>query len=155
MNRRKLLSILVQGGGLLTAGLLAIPSLVTGLSPVLKRKPNPAWQSVGAMDDFELGKVQKAIVNPEPVGGLLPTAVYVWHVAAGEVVVFSRTCTDLGCPVNYDPGSECYFCPCHGGIFAKDGERMAGPPNRPLYRYDVRVVDGTLQIDLNSVPLVA
>jgi hypothetical protein len=61
--------------------------------------------------------------------------VYVWRPTDEEVVVFSRSCTDLGCPVIWDGGSQCFFCPCHGGIFARDGRRMAGPPDRELYRY--------------------
>ncbi|WP_164102419.1 QcrA and Rieske domain-containing protein [Candidatus Laterigemmans baculatus] len=85
-------------------------------------------------------------------GAAVAQSVYVWRRSAEEVVVFSRSCTDLGCPVTWDPGSHCFLCPCHGGIFAKDGERMAGPPDRPLYRYANRVRDGRLEIDLSSVP---
>jgi menaquinol-cytochrome c reductase iron-sulfur subunit len=78
--------------------------------------------------------------------------VYVWRRSEQEVVVFARNCTDLSCPVTWDPGSQWFFCPCHGGIFSKDGERMAGPPKRPLYRYTNRIRDGVVEIDLRSLP---
>lgn len=80
--------------------------------------------------------------------------VYVWRKSEKEadVVVFSRNCTDLSCPVKFDEGSECFYCPCHGGIFDKQGIPLAGPPSVPLYRYANRVRGGVLEIDLNSLP---
>jgi menaquinol-cytochrome c reductase iron-sulfur subunit len=54
--------------------------------------------------------------------------------------------------LDYDRGSACFFCPCHGGIFRQNGERLAGPPKRPMYRYAHRLRDGIVEIDLQSVP---
>ena len=111
-----------------------------------------------ALDDFPVGAMTRAEVDvprPDSSRALREKGVYVWRVSGEAIVVFSRNCTDLSCPVTYDPGSECFFCPCHGGIFAKDGERLAGPPNRPLYRYATRIEQGVLEIDLNSVPAIA
>jgi menaquinol-cytochrome c reductase iron-sulfur subunit len=81
--------------------------------------------------------------------------VYVWREDATAVVVFSRHCTDMGCPVQWDPGSEWFYCPCHGGVFSQEGEPKAGPPKFPLYRYRFRVRDGELEIDLRSIPPAA
>jgi menaquinol-cytochrome c reductase iron-sulfur subunit len=67
-------------------------------------------------------------------------------------VVFSRNCTDASCPVVFDAGSDCFLCPCHGGVFSKDGTPLHGPPPRPLWRYAARVRAGVLEIDLNSLP---
>ena len=33
------------------------------------------------------------------------------------------------------------LCPCHGGIYNINGEYVAGPPPRDLYRYDFEVRD--------------
>jgi menaquinol-cytochrome c reductase iron-sulfur subunit len=79
-------------------------------------------------------------------------AVFVWRRSEADVVVFSRSCTDLGCPLDYDRGSTCFYCPCHGGVFTQDGQRLTGPPNAPMYRYSHRVRDGVLEIDLSSIP---
>jgi menaquinol-cytochrome c reductase iron-sulfur subunit len=95
-------------------------------------------------------------VAPVPRGdwarSLGEKGVFVWRASEEEVVVFSRNCTDLSCPVTWDPGSNWFYCPCHGGIFAQDGTNVAGPPTRPLYRYANRVQNGVLEIDLLSLP---
>ena len=86
----------------------------------------------------------------------LPRGAFVWRRSVDELVVYSRSCTDLGCPLTFDRGSFCFVCPCHGGILNKYGKRLAGPPDRPMYQYQVRVVDGDqVQVDVLSVPPVA
>ena len=102
-----------------------------------------------------MGEVQQAYLSVDRAGwprSFRRQAVFVWQRSESRFVVFSRSCTDLGCPLDYDPGSTCFFCPCHGGIFGQDGERLAGPPNRPMYRYAHRVRDGVLEIDVSSIP---
>jgi menaquinol-cytochrome c reductase iron-sulfur subunit len=99
--------------------------------------------------------VTKAMVEV-PGDGLahLPQfkGVFVWRETADRLVVYSRNCTDLSCPVTWDEGSGWFYCPCHGGIFNQQGEPVAGPPNRPLYRYATRVREGVVEIDLKSLP---
>jgi menaquinol-cytochrome c reductase iron-sulfur subunit len=135
-----------------------VPALVSALSPAVRAR-SQAWRPVGPLGSFRLGDVVKVNVTPPPqeyaVKVVPAQAVYVWQKAPSEIVVFSRTCTDLGCAVNHDAGSGFYYCPCHGGIFNTHGEPVAGPPQRPLYRYATRVRDGVLEIDLRSVPVVA
>lgn len=155
MTRRGWLAGIVAAAGASVAAIVGIPSLLFSLTPALERRDAPAWRPVGRLDDFPLDDVRKAEVEPPAASWMSAfpaVAVYVWRATAAEVVVFSRACTDLGCPVNWDPGSEWFFCPCHGGIFSKDGIPQAGPPPRPLYRYATRVRDGVVEIDLNSVP---
>lgn len=160
MNRRRLLKWTVNIVGAVVASIVAVPSIIAALSPALRspRRVRDAWYPVGSLDQFATGAVVKATVQlsgPEPVEPMPAQAVYVWRVSTDEVIVFSMACTDLGCPVNYDPGSEFFYCPCHGGIFRRDGEPVAGPPARPLYRYATRVRGDVLEVDLMSVPPVA
>lgn len=159
MERRTILGILVQTGSAMVAGVVGIPALVAGISPMFTRRRTEAWRPLGPIESFPLGAVQQGIVEmaraevwPQP---MRHKAVYVWRVSADETIVYSRSCTDLGCPVDWDAGSECFFCPCHGGVFSKQGERMAGPPRRALWRYANRVRGGVLEIDLSSVPPIA
>lgn len=155
IDRRRILRALVGGGSVVVTGILGIPALLCALSPSLKRRSGNAWRSAGPLDDFTLGKVEPAVVEVQRgdwAKSLDTKTVYVWRRSEDEVIVYSRNCTDLSCPVNFDPGSECFFCPCHGGIFGKDGRPMAGPPKVPLYRYANRVRDGELEIDLHSLP---
>ena len=61
----------------------------------------------------------------------------------GEYAAFSQSCTHLMCPVHFVPATTQLVCPCHNGFFdARDGSVIAGPPQRPLPRYQVKVVDG-------------
>jgi menaquinol-cytochrome c reductase iron-sulfur subunit len=154
-TRRNLLQRGVIFGGSALAAVMGIPALVAVLSPAFGGRSSNRWRPVGALADFTLDEVKQANV---PVGrsdssrSVARKGVYVWRKAIDEVVVFSRNCTDLSCPVNFDSGSECFFCPCHGGIFAKDGAPLAGPPREPLLRYQHRVQKGNLEIDLSSLP---
>ncbi|KJR99669.1 MAG: hypothetical protein VR65_15560 [Desulfobulbaceae bacterium BRH_c16a] len=159
MERRSMMKWLVRCIGLATAAMVGIPALIAGISPVWMYRPRRnVWRSIGPLDDFPIGEMRKIIVSlPEEEWGraLREKAVYAWRPSAEEAVVYSRSCTDLGCPLTFDPGSQCFFCPCHGGIFDKNGKRMAGPPNRPMYRFAIRIAGGEIEIDLNSVPPMA
>lgn len=158
MERRRLLKYVVSGIGLFVASVVGVPILTTGISPAFKREPDEDWHSIGSLSDFPVGTMTQIQV---PLRGeawqvsLEKQSAYVWRESADQVVVFSRSCTDLGCPIQWDPGSQAFLCPCHGGIFAKNGDRLAGPPKRPLYRFSTRIQGDVVQIDLNSLPPVA
>lgn len=159
MNRRKLLTWAVRGTGAVVAGVVLTPALLDSLTPVLNAEEDPLWRPVGPLSDFVTGKVRKVIVHSsdseKPDGSLKELAVFVWRKEDESFVVYSQACTDLGCPVKYDSGSEWFYCPCHGGIFDKEGNRKAGPPPRPLWRFANRVSGASLEIDLRSVPPMA
>lgn len=156
MERRAVLAVLVQAGSAVVALIVGIPTLIYALSPLGKKRSGEDWRALGPLDDFPVGEVKKGIIQTAETSGsrqTVPQGVYVWRrPQEQETVVFSRSCTDLGCPVLWDRGSHCFLCPCHGGIFDHNGDRMAGPPDRPLYRYANRVRDDVLEIDLSSVP---
>jgi menaquinol-cytochrome c reductase iron-sulfur subunit len=154
MNRRTLLKTFVQIASLAVAAVVAIPGVAYVLSPVIGRKRDSLWLELGPADQFPPGQISEAIARlPEhPHNHPRERGVYVSRLDPQQLVVFSRSCTDVGCPVNWDAGSHCFFCPCHGGIFDSAGQRMAGPPPRPLHRYATRVRDGMLEIDFYSTP---
>jgi menaquinol-cytochrome c reductase iron-sulfur subunit len=154
MTRRSLLATITSAGATIIAGILAVPALVAVMSPVFASRRDPVWRRVGASDDFAVGTITQSVIKmgkeswPWPMQG---QAVFVWRPQLDEFVVLSRSCTDLSCPLDFDPGSECFFCPCHGGVFAKDGSVMTGPPNRPMDRYESRLRNDVLEIDLTSL----
>ncbi|OFZ53318.1 MAG: hypothetical protein A2428_10235 [Bdellovibrionales bacterium RIFOXYC1_FULL_54_43] len=159
MQRRTWLKRVVHAVGAFTGAVVVFPAFVTALSPVLRRPESSRWRVLGGVANFPLDQVTPTTVKvgdqsaADPLdSGLGDQLVYVWRQAERQFVVFSRSCTDLGCPLNFDPGSEMFLCPCHGGIFAKDGTVKAGPPSRPMDRYANRLRDGFLEIDLHSVP---
>jgi cytochrome b6-f complex iron-sulfur subunit len=53
------------------------------------------------------------------------------------VAAFSRRCTDLGCLVSWSKEREQFLCPCHQGVYDKTGLNIAGPPPRPLDRFEI------------------
>ncbi len=155
IDRRKWLAVLIQGGSAVMAAVVGIPALLSAISPGWRSRPGGQWRTTGRLADFPLGTVQPAVVKVgrgDWAQTLESKTVYVYRLTDDQVVVYSRNCTDLSCPLVFDAGSECFFCPCHGGIFGKDGKPMAGPPSKPLYRYVTRIRDGELEIDLHSLP---
>jgi Rieske Fe-S protein len=57
----------------------------------------------------------------------------------GSYTAFSATCTHLGCTVQYRPDLRHIWCACHNGEFDLNGVNVAGPPPRPLDRWEVNV----------------
>lgn len=49
-----------------------------------------------------------------------------------SIRAFSLICTHLGCTVEWQPGEENFYCPCHDGRFDQFGEVTGGPPPVPL-----------------------
>lgn len=155
MDRRSLLGWFVKGIGLAVGGIVAVPAVITAISPVALRRRGESWAPLGPVESFEEGRVMRAdVLLPRQDWSATPAtkSVYVLRRSAEEIIVYSRNCTDLSCPLTWDEGSGWFYCPCHGGIFCRDGEPQAGPPSRPMYRYTVRVREGILEIDLNSLP---
>lgn len=58
---------------------------------------------------------------------------------AGELRAFSAVCTHLACIVQYREDLSHIWCACHNGHYDLNGINVAGPPPRPLDRYDVNV----------------
>ena len=58
---------------------------------------------------------------------------------SGELRAFSAICTHLDCTVQYRDDLSEIWCACHNGHYDLNGVNVAGPPPRPLDRYDVNV----------------
>jgi cytochrome b6-f complex iron-sulfur subunit len=74
------------------------------------------------------------------------------HTGAG-IVALSDVCPHLGCKVRYEESKGQFLCPCHGGVFEKDGRAIAGPPaeeGKNLTRYAVTKVGENLFIDIEE-----
>ena len=142
MERRALMKWAIRGFGLATATMVGGPSLIASFAPLWSSRPRAReWRTIGAIGELPVGEIRKISVSlpDEPWGGgaLRELAVYAWRRSEQDVIGYSRSCTDLGCPLTFDPGSQCFFCPCHGGIFDKNGARMAGPPRQRQGRRSV------------------
>ena len=63
-----------------------------------------------------------------------------------DFIAISTRCAHLGCPVRYVQASQRFICPCHGGVYGGDGEVVAGPPVRPLDRFETTVEGGQVLV---------
>lgn len=68
----------------------------------------------------------------------------------GELRAFSATCTHLDCTVQYRPDLQRIWCACHNGEYDLNGRNVAGPPPRPLDRYDVDLAGDDITITRRS-----
>jgi menaquinol-cytochrome c reductase iron-sulfur subunit len=147
------LSILLSAWG---AAIIGIPIIGFVLSPLIQ-KPPQLWRTVGATDSFKIGEtVEVAFLDPSPLpwsGVSAKTAAWLRRESEEEYIAFAVNCTHLGCPVRWLPNAGLFMCPCHGGVYYKDGSVAAGPPPRPLAQYDVRVDNGQVELRTRPIPL--
>ncbi len=71
---------------------------------------------------------------------------YVRRVGPTEFSVFSPKCPHLGCMVQWNDNVRQFFCPCHAGVFDAEGKNIAGPPPRPLDRFETKVENERLYV---------
>jgi Rieske Fe-S protein len=64
----------------------------------------------------------------------------IFLVRSGEgVLAIDSTCTHLGCRVSWDADEQLIKCPCHGGIYDREGTVKSGPPPQALARLATKV----------------
>jgi len=133
----------------LSAVMASIPVLSALLAPLLE-SANEKWRTVGILTDFPEGTtklVQFENADPKPYAGVTArSAAWLRHNGKNEFVAFAVNCTHLGCPVRWEDTAQLFMCPCHGGVYYKDGSVAAGPPPKPLTKYEVRVNNNEVQI---------
>jgi menaquinol-cytochrome c reductase iron-sulfur subunit len=152
-------------GGALTAGGIAtaafgLPALGFALGPIFEKSAHNPWQDVGPESDFNPNSYVPRIITLIPdVGEAGKTTIYVRQATEADrspsdkggkqplpYVAISTRCAHLGCPVRYVQAAERFICPCHGGVYDRQGKVVGGPPVRPLDRFYTRVEGGRVQI---------
>ncbi len=155
-GRRRVLSLLAAGCGAVGAALVGVPILGFLLAPLFRRTPE-VWRAVGAVDAFREGStVEVAFLDASPVvwaGVTAKTGAWLRRNPDGSFVAFALNCTHLGCPVRWLDEAALFMCPCHGGVYYRDGTVAAGPPPKPLTRYPVRVRGGQVEVRADAVPI--
>jgi Rieske Fe-S protein len=138
---------------------VAVPVVKYLLSPVKSDDDYKSWVAVGTVDAFPVGETRLAkFTNPvgrEWDGETDRVACWVRRISEKDFQVFAINCAHLGCPVRWFPQSGLFMCPCHGGAYYADGSRASGPPERGLFTYDVKIVDGNLQINAGQMPTLS
>jgi menaquinol-cytochrome c reductase iron-sulfur subunit len=156
ITRRRFLEKLCIGLSGICAAILGIPLVGFVVTPIF-RKTTGKWISIGNMTDYEVGKtVSVTIIDPSslPWAGITAkNALWLRRVNESEFIAFSVNCTHLGCPVRWLADAGLFMCPCHGGVYYSDGTVAAGPPPKPLIRYDVRTANGQVEIKTMAIPI--
>jgi menaquinol-cytochrome c reductase iron-sulfur subunit len=151
------LSLLVNGA---VGAVLAVPIIGYLLGPAIKKGDGDnSWITLGPLGDFPEGETR--LVNyRNPVatswdGQTGDVPCWVRRVSGTTFQVFAINCAHLGCPVRWFAQSKLFLCPCHGGAYYADGSRASGPPERGLFEYDHKIVEGSLMISAGRMPTLA
>jgi menaquinol-cytochrome c reductase iron-sulfur subunit len=149
ITRRRLLMALSIGAGGFAAALASVPIIGFFLGPMFRKFP-AVWRDVGPLEQFQIGDTVKVnLVTSDGLpwdGPAQRVGAWLRRNNQENFTVFSSTCTHLGCPVRWIPSAELFMCPCHGGVYFKDGDVAAGPPPQPLQQFPARVQDGRVQV---------
>jgi menaquinol-cytochrome c reductase iron-sulfur subunit len=149
INRRDFMKITIAGIGGAIAAAIGLPAIAYIVGPALKEKSGD-WIRLGAVNKVELNTPTLFKTTVETQTGWVSAeeefSGYVLTENGQEFIVMSNVCTHLGCRVRWIPDQEGFYCPCHNGVFAKDGTVVSGPPPRPLDRFEVKIEDGILYV---------
>ena len=155
-GRRSFLVKLSLAASSVAALAVGIPGLGFFVSPFLRKKPE-VWRSLGDVRQFKVGEtVEVTFEDPSSLpwaGVLAKTAAWLRRDSETEFTAYAVNCSHLGCPVRWIQSADLFLCPCHGGVYDKNGDVAGGPPPRPLTRYQVRTTNGEVQLLTRSLPI--
>ncbi|MGI9624175.1 MAG: ubiquinol-cytochrome c reductase iron-sulfur subunit [Acidimicrobiales bacterium] len=134
MERRTLLSRLWGAG----AGLIAAAGAWT------------SWDLLQPLPTVGFGgRVRSVPPEAVPEGGIVevPAARAFLTRVDGELLALSEKCTHLGCRTPFCESSGRFECPCHGSVFSRAGDYLAGPAPRGMDHYPVDIEEGLVYIN--------
>ncbi len=154
-HRRNLLKWVSLALAMVATFLAALP-IIGYLIGALLRTKKDVWITLGPVSKFPVNETQLVTFdNPlrQPWDGMTAaTGAYVRHLGDDQFEVLAINCAHLGCPVSWFPQSGLFMCPCHGGVYYKDGSYASGPPPRGLFKYLWAVENGVLKIKGSHLP---
>lgn len=123
----------IKGFGIISTVVVAMGTFVyNSFSYLLPDRKEKTYHKylVAKKNEIPVGKAKEINLGGKPV--------FVVRLEEGYRV-FSGVCTHLGCIVRWEENKGRFYCPCHQGIFNKQGEVTGGPPPRPLDEYQVEL----------------
>ncbi len=132
----------VLGLGGVIASAVVGPTLVT---------PPKSWIPVTDLNNIPIGEVTTVTMRYELKNGFYVKQVVepvIVSRTGNEIVCFNTSCPHLGCMVKWDSHSGSFRCACHGGVFDRNGNVIAGPPPKALGRYQFKVDSGHLLVEV-------
>ena len=149
LGRRNFMKMAIASIGGVIGAAIGLPAIPYIMGPALQ-KESDSWIHLGSINKVELNIPTLFKKTIETQTGWINTeeeiSVYVLTSNGQDYVVMSNVCTHLACRVRWIPEQDSFFCPCHNGVYAKDGTVVSGPPPRPLDRFESKVEDGAIFI---------
>ena len=154
ISRRQFLNYTLTGvGGFMAAGML-MPMVRFAVDPVLKHtgksdfKATP--QKISDITEVPT-RVDFAFTQKDAwYESEVTNSAWVYKNNDGEIVALSPVCKHLGCTIDWNTNKDQkdhFYCPCHGGLYTKDGTNVKGtPPVSPLDVYPIHEKDGYLYL---------
>ena len=93
----------------------------------------------GRPEDYAVGEVSTRVLKEQRV----------WMIRNEEgMYVLIAICTHLGCTPIWHPAEDRIKCPCHGSVFMRNGDNVAGPAPTPLERAAITLdLAGNIVVD--------
>lgn len=154
VSRRQFLNYTLTGVGGFMAAATLMPMVRFAIDPVLQVKAGsdfiPTQQKIADINDVpkrvDFTFKQQDAWYTSDVSGFA----WVYKDEKGEIVALSPICKHLGCIVDWNTDKknpDHFYCPCHGGLYTKDGTNVPGtPPFGPLDVYPYIEKDGFLHL---------
>ena len=147
LSRRTFMSATIMAISSLIGAAVGLPAIAYIIGPALQKKTED-WVRLGAISKVELGNPTLFKTTVERQTGWIAAqqeiSAYVLTEDGQNFIAMSNICTHLGCRARWIAEQENFFCPCHNGVFDKDGKVLSGPPPRPLDRFITKIEDGVL-----------
>ena len=150
LGRQDFLKLGIAAVGATIGAGIGLPAVAYVVGPALKKDQAQNWIQLGVVSKIPLGEPTLFKFKIQTQTGWIvderEVSVYILTDDGREFAALSNICTHLGCRVRWIADNQQFFCPCHNAAFDKEGNILAGPPPRPLDRFEVKVEDGQLFI---------
>jgi Rieske Fe-S protein len=171
-TRNKLLEGATLGLGGVIGGVVSLPAIGFAILPAFTHQGHPDID-IGPLTDYPQGQfvITTFLLDPSQ-GEVSRRTAYIRNngLLSGlpSFTILSNRCVHLGCPVQPNgpifenkaltvhgktgdvriiPAQPAGFgCPCHGGQYDTEGNRIAGPPVRSLDRYSYSIRNGNVYL---------
>jgi glycine/D-amino acid oxidase-like deaminating enzyme/nitrite reductase/ring-hydroxylating ferredoxin subunit len=122
-----------------TAAGMLISDLVRGRSTPWAKLYDPTRPSSKKFNEGSGSKSEVKTLDDIPAGegGVITRGkekLAIWKSEIGTLHTLSAACTHAGCIVTWNNADKTWDCPCHGSMFAVNGEVIHGPAVEPLGR---------------------
>lgn len=170
--RNTFLELTTLGLGGVIAGIVTLPILGFAVLPAFTGE-DLGGIDLGPLDNYPEGEWREVTFLLDPASGEVSrrTAFVRYNGQKNgqpSMTLISNRCVHLGCPVQAGGPREeqqaktvetdqadlvltpiqpaGFSCPCHGGAYDTEGNRIAGPPVRALDRYKFAIAGDNLQL---------